>query len=78
VCIDNQERIRAVLDVAGAAERRPQVPACFNGRWHIDHVRVIRGIPYHHINSASYYWLGDKFCHERLPSELANPFPRWR
>lgn len=75
VCIDNQEKVRAVLEATKTAEGRRKVAACLNGHWHIDHSRVINGIPYHHINSASYYWLGEKFRHESLPPELSKRFP---
>lgn len=27
------------------------------------------------MNSASYYWLGDKYRHDSLPPELAKKFP---
>lgn len=75
VCIDNQEKIRAVLEAAKAPDGTRKVAACFNGHWHIDHSRAINGIPYHHVNSASYYWLGDKYKHESLSPELSKKFP---
>ncbi len=75
VCIDNQVRVRAVIEAARTGTGARKVAACFNGHWHIDHSRVIAGIPYHHINSASYYWLGEKFRRERLPPGMARRFP---
>ena len=75
VCISSQEKVRAVLEAAKTPDGRCKVAACFNGHWHIDHSRVINGIPYHHVNSASYYWLGDKYRHESLPPELSKQFP---
>lgn len=74
-CIDNQAEIRAILEKARTAEGAPKVAACLNGHWHIDHHRVIQGIPYIHVNSASYFWLGARFRHERLAPELAARFP---
>lgn len=75
LCIRNQTRVRAVLEAARMPDGRRKVAACFNGHWHIDHARVIGGIPYHHINSASYYWLGDRYRRERLAPDLARRFP---
>lgn len=75
VCITSQEKVRAVLEAAKTSDGGRKVAACLNGHWHIDHSRVINGIPYHHVNSASYYWLGDKYKHESLPPELSKRFP---
>lgn len=74
-CIDNQEEIRAILRAARMPSGEPKVAACLNGHWHIDHHRLIDGIPYIHLNSASYFWLGAKFKHDRLPTDLAKRFP---
>lgn len=74
-CIDNQAEVRAILQAARMPTGEAKVAACLNGHWHIDHHRVIDGIPYIHVNSASYFWLGAKFKHERLPAELAKRFP---
>jgi 3',5'-cyclic AMP phosphodiesterase CpdA len=75
VCITSQEKVRAVLEAAKTSNGNRKVAACFNGHWHIDHSRVINGIPYHHVNSAAYYWLGDKYKHESLSPELSKRFP---
>ncbi len=75
VCIASQEKVRAVLEAAKTSDDKRKVAACFNGHWHIDHSRVINGIPYHHVNSAAYYWLGDKYKHESLSPELSKQFP---
>jgi len=74
-CIDNQADVRAILEAAKTADGKRKVAACFNGHWHIDHERVINGIPYVHINSASYYWVGSKFQHASLDPELAKKYP---
>lgn len=75
VCIDNQEAVRRVVREAKTAEGKRKVAGCFNGHWHIDHWRKIDGVPYVHINSASYYWLGGKYRRDRLPPEQAKKFP---
>ncbi|MCP5545104.1 MAG: metallophosphoesterase [Akkermansiaceae bacterium] len=74
-CIDNQEEIRSILEAGRLENGDRKVAGCFNGHWHIDHHRVIGGIPYVHINSASYFWLGAAWRHERLPPGLAKRFP---
>ena len=74
-CIDNQEEVRKVIESARTAEGKAKVAACCNGHWHIDHCRRINGIPYVHINSASYFWMGGEYKHERLEPELAKKFP---
>lgn len=74
-CIDNQEEVRALLETAKTPNSKRKVAACLNGHWHIDHTRVINGIPYHHINSASYYWVGNKYRHECLTPDLSAAFP---
>ena len=74
-CIDNQAEIRGIIAAARSGEGKPKVAGCFNGHWHIDHCRRIDGIPYVHINSASYFWMGGKYRSERLAPELAKQFP---
>lgn len=74
-CIDNQEEVRRIIEQARNTDGKPKVAGCFNGHWHIDHCRRINGIPYVHINSASYFWMGGNYRHERLKPELAKQFP---
>lgn len=75
-CIRSQEKVRAVLEKAKRPDGSNQVVACLNGHWHIDHARVIEGISYIHVNSASYYWIGQKFSHVRYSKETdaLNPY----
>jgi len=75
VCIDNQEEVRRVIREAKTADGKAKVAGCFNGHWHIDRWRRIDGIPYVHVNSASYYWMGGAYRRERLEPELAKKFP---
>ncbi|QJE94956.1 metallophosphoesterase family protein [Luteolibacter luteus] len=74
-CIDNQEDVRRVIEEARTPDGKAKVAGCFNGHWHIDHCRRINGIPYVHINSASYFWMGGQYRHDRLDPELAKQFP---
>ena len=75
-CIRSQEKVRAVLEAARHPDGTRKVAACLNGHWHLDLAREINGIPYLHINSASYYWLGDKNRRERYDAAIhkAHPF----
>jgi hypothetical protein len=75
-CIRSQEKVRAVLEGSRHADGRRKVAACLNGHWHIDHAREIHGIPYIHINSASYYWLGSAFARERYSTDIHARHPR--
>jgi len=74
-CITNQAEIRTILEAEKLPDGTRKVAACLNGHWHIDHHREINGIPYLHINSASYFWMGGKYKTERLDPELAKKFP---
>ncbi len=74
-CIDNQDAVRAILESEKMPDGKRKVAACLNGHWHIDHERVINGIPYIHVNSASYYWVGSEYKHGRLSPEQAKEFP---
>ena len=54
-CINNAEDIQSLL-----AKHASKIVACLNGHSHVDSLVQIAGIPYLHINSASYYWVGGK------------------
>jgi len=73
-CITNQEEVRAILESAKTRLGKRKVAGCFNGHWHIDHSRVIEGIPYIHINSASYYYMGG-VRNDSVDPELGKKFP---
>lgn len=74
-CITSQEKVRKVLEESKTNAGGRKVAGCFNGHWHIDHHRIIEEIPYVHINSASYFWMGSDYKHERLPEDLAAKYP---
>ncbi len=59
--IDNHAEIRDVL--RGEPGARPKVLAVFSGHLHQDYARPIDGIHHVQVNSASYYWMGDKYKH---------------
>lgn len=46
-----------------------------NGHAHVDQHFEVEGVHYVHINSASYYWVGEKLKHESLSSEIHEDHP---
>lgn len=76
LCIKNQQQVRDIIANAKNSNDKNKVAACFNGHWHIDHIRTIESVPYIHINSASYIWLNDpKYRRNRLSAELSKKYP---
>jgi hypothetical protein len=65
--IQNKE---AVLDIIGAANARKKhsVVLCINGHSHKDHMRIIDGVCYFEVNSASFEILEHR--HNYYPEEL--------
>ncbi len=53
--VDNAAAVRKALE-----KHAPRILFCLNGHTHLDTVIEQAGIPYLHINSASYYWVGGK------------------
>jgi hypothetical protein len=74
-CIRSQEKARAIISAARFADGTRKVAACLNGHFHIDHAREIDGIPYIHINSASYYWVGANFQRRRFSEDIHRRYP---
>ena len=74
-CIQSQAKVREVIEAAKNADGTRKVAACINGHWHLDHMREIAGIPYIHINSASYYWLGSNHRHDRYDEAIQKAHP---
>lgn len=63
--IDNAAEIQKIL-----SKHSDKVVLAMNGHTHIDLLTEIGGVPYLHINSASYNWLGPKYAHESYPAEV--------
>lgn len=68
--IDNAAVVQQLL--SGAADR---VLLAINGHTHIDELIEVKEIPYWHVNSASYYWVGSDYKHESLSKELHDKYP---
>lgn len=74
-CIKSQAKVREVIESAKHGDGIRKVAACLNGHWHLDLMRVIQGIPYIHINSASYYWLGSRYRVDRYDGKIHRAHP---
>jgi Icc protein len=46
-----------------------------NGHAHVDQHIEVGGVNFVHINSASYYWVGEKLQHESLSSAIHGKYP---
>ena len=57
-CLENSAAVRAVLEHAERTNPG-RVIAVFSGHLHLDYERVVNGIRYIQINSASYWWLNN-------------------
>ncbi len=65
--VQNQEDVRAVFDRCNA-KRKNAVLMCINGHHHRDNLRILNGILYFDLNSASYDWVDN--AHQCYPKEL--------
>jgi 3',5'-cyclic-AMP phosphodiesterase len=74
--IDNAEEIRAILEDHNNNHAESRVFASFNGHLHYDAATALNGIWYVHINSASYFWMGDEYQHIRYSEEVDEEF-KW-
>jgi calcineurin-like phosphoesterase family protein len=71
--VPNKLDVRKVIDEVNAASKKPKVIACFCGHHHLDHHMVINGVHYFHINSSSYYYVGDGFGSDGAKAMYADP-----
>ncbi len=70
IAIDNAEEIQEILSAYS-----DKVLVAMNGHSHIDSQLFIKNINYVHINSASYYWVGDKHKHYSYSEEIHQSHP---
>lgn len=73
--VQNGANIRATLEQANDKAGFRKVIACFSGHHHRDYVRQINDIVYPQINSASYFWVGNRFQHLRYSEKIDQRFP---
>lgn len=71
MCVGNREEIRSILEKENQRAGFQKVVACLNGHHHTNYEKVINGIVYIQINSASNQWLGEDYeCTTRFaPAE---------
>lgn len=68
--LDNAQEIRALLQPFAS-----KIIAAINGHAHVDQMIYEEGIHYLHLNSASYYWVGQKHSHLSLSPDIHDHFP---
>ena len=71
--VPNRAAVREVIDAANEKGGGGKVVACICGHHHLDHHMVIRDVHYIHINSASYYYVGDGFGMDRGMATYEEP-----
>jgi hypothetical protein len=73
--LENAQEIRDLLEQAEASQPG-RIVAVFSGHLHLDYERVVHGIRYVQVNSASYYWLNTPAARrETFPSETHRKHP---
>ncbi len=70
MAVDNAEDVQKLLTTY-----KHKVLMAINGHSHINSLLTVGGINYLHINSASYFWLGDKYSHPTYSEEIAQRYP---
>jgi 3',5'-cyclic-AMP phosphodiesterase len=68
--IDNAAEIQRIL-----SDFSPKILLAINGHAHVNQHLEVGGVHYVHINSASYYWVGEKLAHNSLPDGIHAEFP---
>ena len=68
--IDNASEIQAILSRFSS-----KILLAINGHAHVDQQVEVGGVNYVHINSASYYWVGEALEHESLSQEIHQKHP---
>ena len=64
--VQNQEEVRAIFDAANA-KTPGKVRLVMTGHYHVDFLRVLRGIAYLEVNSANYFFAGKR--HDKYPAD---------
>jgi 3',5'-cyclic-AMP phosphodiesterase len=68
--IDNSAEIQALLSAHAS-----KIILAINGHAHVDQFLKVGGVSYLHMNSASYYWVGEKHSHLSLDATTHASFP---
>ena len=70
LAVDDALEIQEIL-----GEFADKVLLAINGHSHLDYLLRIRRVPYLHLNSASYYWVGETYRHDNYPPEIMQKYP---
>lgn len=68
--VDNRAQIRTLLETAKRTPGHADVIAVVAGHSHVDYCRLINGIYYVMLNSASYQWVGGDYRHQSYAPEI--------
>jgi Icc protein len=68
--VDNADEIQDIL--SGASDK---ILLAINGHTHVNCILRKKDISYLHINSASYFWVGDKYTHETYSPDIIKGHP---
>lgn len=68
--VDNAAEVQGIL-----AEHADRVLMAINGHTHLDALIDVGGVPYLHINSAAYRWVGGNYRHESYSKEIHSKYP---
>ncbi len=68
--IDNAVEIQNILSAHAS-----KIILAINGHAHVDQFLKVRGVSYLHLNSASYYWVGEKHRHLSLDTNTHAAYP---
>lgn len=70
LAVDDAAEVQRIL-----SEFPKKVLLAINGHSHVDYLMRIERIPYLHLNSASYYWVGEKYRHATYSAEIMEKYP---
>lgn len=73
--VDNMVQVRALLEVINMKAGFQKVLCCISGHSHTDFATKINDIYYVQINSASYYWVGEKYKKVRYSAAIDEKYP---
>lgn len=68
--IDNALEIQALL-----SKHAGKIILAINGHAHVDQFLEVGGVSYLHLNSASYYWVGEKHSHLSMDASTHAAYP---
>ncbi|MBM3426584.1 MAG: hypothetical protein FJX97_06285 [Bacteroidetes bacterium] len=68
--IDNATEIQALLSAHAS-----KIILAINGHAHVDQFLKVGGVSYLHLNSASYYWVGEKHSHLSMDAATHAVYP---